>query len=230
MRPDEAATLLRRTELFGHVGDDGLLRIAERSTTRRYKKGHLVFRQGDPGHCLFVLVDGLVKVVVTSEQGEEMVLVTLEPPATFGELAVIDGRPRSASVEVIEPATVLSLERSTLLELIDRQPAVREGLLRSLGGLLRRLTDQASDFVFLDLQGRVAKLLVRLAESQPGGGSGETVLDLRLTQGDLAHMVGGSRQRVNQILRSLEDRGYLELRSRKILVKDLEHLRRRAGL
>jgi CRP/FNR family transcriptional regulator, cyclic AMP receptor protein len=229
VRADQAAALLAQTELFGELDGNALQRVAEQAIWRSYTKGSLIFTQGDPGDSLFVLVEGLLKVVVTSEQGDEMVLVTLRPPATFGELALVDGRPRSASVEAVEPTTALGFERTTLLELIQRYPPVGVGLLRSLGRLLRRLTDQASDLVFLDLHGRVAKLLVRFAESEATPPAAEVVLDLHLTQGDLAQMVGGSRQSVNQILRSLASSGYLELRGRTIVIKELDQLRRRAG-
>jgi CRP-like cAMP-binding protein len=230
MRADRSVDLLAQTELFGELDRATLQQVAEHAIRRSYKKGSLIFVQGDRGDALFVLVEGLLKVLVTSEQGDEMVLVTLRPPATFGELALVDGGPRSASVEVVEPATVLSFERTTLLELAQRYPPVGVGLLRSLGSLLRRLTGQASDFVFLDLHGRVAKLLVRFAEAEVLAPQGEVVLDLHLTQGDLARMVGGSRQSVNQILRSLASRGYLELRGRSIVIKELSQLRRLAGV
>ena len=227
MRPDETAAVLARTELFGELEAKVLGQLAEHAVLRSYRKGSMIFTQGDRGDSLFVLVDGLLKVVVTSEQGDEMVLVTLRPPATFGELALVDGGPRSATVEVLEPTTVLAFERAALLDLVQLYPAIGVGLLRSLGRVVRRLTDQASDLVFLDLHGRVAKLLVRFAESERE--ADEVVLDLRLTQGELAQMVGGSRQSVNQILRSLAGAGYLELRGRKVVIKDLGQLRRRAG-
>jgi CRP-like cAMP-binding protein len=178
---------------------------------------------------LFVVTEGRVKVVVTSEEGDEMLLVTLQPVDVFGELALIDGEPRSASAETLEPTKVLVLTRTTFLETLHESPAMTESLLRSMGAVLRRLTEQAADLVFLDLHGRVAKLLLGLAEKGGDGGSA-TELDLKLTQTDLASMVGGSRQSVNQILRSFEQRGYLEMQGRKLILKAPEQLRRRAGL
>jgi CRP-like cAMP-binding protein len=227
VKADPAVAVLARTELFGDLDENALARVARQAISRTYRKGSFVFVQGDPGDSLFVLADGLLKVLVTSQLGDEMVLVTLRPPASFGELALVDGGARSASIEVMEPATVLAFERAALLDLVQLYPAIGVGLLRSLGRVLRRLTDQASDLVFLDLHGRVAKLLVRFAEAERE--ADEVVLDLRLTQGELAQMVGGSRQSVNQILRSLAGAGYLELCGRKVVIKDLGQLRRRAG-
>lgn len=104
-----------------------------------------------------------------------------------------------------------------------------DALLLSLGGVLRRLTEQTADLVFLDLHGRVAKLLVGMAGEEDSSGDGEVALDLELTQSDLASMVGGSRQSVNQILRSFARRGYVEMQGRRIVVKNLPGLRHRAG-
>jgi CRP-like cAMP-binding protein len=174
-------------------------------------------------------MEGRVKVVFTSEEGEEMILATLQPPDVFGELALIDGGPRSASIQTLEPTAALTLSRATLMDLVARQPQVGEVLLRSVGTLVRRMIAQAGDLVFLDLHGRVAKLLLALIEDPAAHGSDPVVLDLGMTQSDLAAMVGGSRQSVNQILHLFERRGFLEFEGHKLIVKDLEALRRRAG-
>jgi CRP/FNR family cyclic AMP-dependent transcriptional regulator len=229
MRSERAAALIANSPLFAELPEEILVSLAEGATERRYGKGEHVFHQGDPGDSLFVLVEGRVKVVVTSEGGGEMVLVTLRPPDTFGELAVVDGRPRSATAETIEATIALSVARSTLLQVLSRHREVADELLRSLGAIVRRLTDQAGDLVFLDLHGRVAKLLLRLAEDEGRTTEDGISLDLRITQRDLANMVGGSRQSVNQILHVFQGRGYLEIGPRAIVLKEVEGLKRRAG-
>jgi CRP/FNR family transcriptional regulator, cyclic AMP receptor protein len=229
LKPDQAVSYLRKTRLFGDLDPDALARLADRAIERTYKKGQLIFYQGDPAEALFVVIEGQVKVVVVNEEGDEMLLVTLQPVDVFGEVALIDGEPRSASAETLEPTRVLVLTRGTFLEELRQSPAMTEPLLRSLGAVLRRLTEQAADLVFLDLHGRVAKLLVGLAEKNEAG-EGDIELDMNLTQSDLASMVGGSRQSVNQILRSFERRGYLEMHGRKLLIKAPDLLRKRANL
>jgi len=229
MRTEQAAALLKRTQLFGELDEQTLAHLANKAVERSYKKGQLIFHQGDAGDSLFVVVEGLIKVFVTSEDGDEMVLVTLQPPDTFGELALVDGGSRSASAEALETTQVIALTRPMLLELLHAQPGVTEPLLRSLGRLLRRLTEQAADLVFLDLHGRVAKLLLQFTEERGTAGEAGVILDLHLTQTDLAAMVGGSRQSVNQILKTFEGRGYIEVRGRKIVVKRTDLLRRRSG-
>ena len=199
--------------------------VARRSVERNYRRGQIIFSQGEQPGSLFVVTQGLLKVVLLAQTGDEMLLRTLSPPATFGELALVDGGPRSASVEAIEPSRVLMISRPVWDELVARYPEIKDGLIHSLAGVLRRITDQASDFVFLDLAGRIAKLLIREYEA-----GGDTMLDLHLSQSDIAQMVGASRQSVNQILGHLVNRGYVEMQGRTIVLKNVAALQRRAGL
>lgn len=229
MNTEQAGRLLAQTQLFGGLDDEARLKLATRATRRNYSKGQLIFYQGDLAGSLFVMIEGLVKVYVTSEDGDEMVLVTLRPPDVFGEVALLDGGPRSASAEALENSIVLEVGREPFLTALHENRAMMESLLTSMGGVLRRLTEQAADLVFLDLHGRVAKLLLGMLDpADPGETPAE--LDLHITQTDLAKMVGGSRQSVNQILRTFERRGYVELQGRKVVVKEPAGLRRRAGL
>jgi len=229
VKPEQAVSYLKQTRLFGELDPEALARLADRAIERTYKKGQLIFYQGDPAEALFIVIEGRIKVVVVNEDGNEMLLVTLEALDVFGEVALIDGEPRSASAETLEQTRVLVLTRATFLEALRESPAMTESLLRSLGAVLRRLTEQTADLVFLDLHGRVAKLLVGLAEKN-GLTQAGSELDLQLTQSDLASMVGGSRQSVNQILKSFERRGFVELHGRKLVLKAPDLLRKRAGL
>jgi CRP-like cAMP-binding protein len=155
-----------------------------------------------------------------------MVLATLQAGDIFGEIALIDGGTRSASAESLGQSTLLSLTRSVFLDLVHENPRLTDALLESLGGFVRRLTEHSADLVFLDLPGRLAKYLLGLVQEK-GGSEGEPVeLELELTQTELAAMVGGSRQSVNQILHSFERRGYLEVKGRHMVVKRPDLLRR----
>lgn len=203
--------------------------LAAASANRQYRKGQSIVRQGDPVHSLFVVADGLVKVVIASPEGDELILATLGPGEMFGELGVVDGGPASASVETVERTTVVTLSRATLLDLLTTHRSVADTLLQSLGAMIRRLTDQAGDLVFLDLEARVAKLLLSLIGSHGATTDQGVELALKLTQAELGAMVGGSRQSVNQILHAFERRGYVERRGREVVVKDLDGLRRRSS-
>jgi CRP/FNR family transcriptional regulator, cyclic AMP receptor protein len=222
-----AAQVLRQTDLFGGLDETALLRLAEASRTRRFGRGQYIWFQGDPGDTLLVVCGGLVKVVLGSEGGEEAVLVTLGSCEVLGELALLDGQARSASVVAVEPTTALMLTRATVLDVMSRHPTVLDGMLRALGRLVRRLTEQTGDFVFLDLGGRLAKLLLRLAEGRVSAGDG-VVLDTGLTQSELAAMVGASRPAVNKVLHLFASRGLIRVDGQVIVLQDLAGLRRRA--
>ncbi len=222
-----AVPTLRSSRIFAELPDDVLARLAEACVHRTYRRGQYLWHQGDEGGRLVVIASGLVKVVLGSEQGGEVVLRTLGRGETLGELALLDGSPRSASVVAAEPTSVLTLSRETVLALLSRHSSVLDALLRSLGGLVRQLSEQAGDFVFLDLPGRVAKLLLHLAEVH-GNGADPPVVDLGLSQSDLAAMVGATRPAVNRVLQAMAARGLIELDGHTIVLRDVTALRRRA--
>ena len=210
---------LASNQMFDRLSRFELGKLAQEFTERNYEKNDVVFLQGDVGDALFVLVSGALKIMVTSEDGEEMVLVTLEPPATLGELALVDHGPRSASAIALEPSRLLVLPRSRWERLVEEHDEMQTALVEALARTLRRLTDQAADFVFLDLPGRVAKMLLRLSERAESGS-----LDIKMTQTDIAHMVGGSRQSVNQILKNFESRGYIDFEGPNVVIRRLDRL------
>jgi CRP-like cAMP-binding protein len=224
-----AESLLAQANLFRGLGDGDIERLTHAAVSHRYKKGSAVIYEGDPGDALYVVMSGSLKVFVTSSEGNELLLTTLSSGDTFGELALIDGGTRSASVEALEASELLVLTRPSLLEILADYPSVTEALLTNLGKTIRRVSEQAADLVFLDLDGRVAKLLVQLAEESPAAGETSTI-DLGMSQSDLAAHIGGSRQSVNQSLHRFAKRGYLTLDKRMVAVKDLARLRRRAGM
>ena len=233
MRPrlpeHEVAEVLGATSVFSALDRSSLLGLAAASRQRTYGRGQYLWYQGDPGDHLVVVGEGLVKVVLTSERGDEVVLVTLGPTETVGELAILDGSPRSASVVAVEPTTVVMLPRAAVLEAMASHPAVLDAVLRLLGQLVRRLTEQTGGLVFLDLAGRVAKVLLQLAQRHARDEQ-HTVLDVGLSQSDIAAMVGATRPAVNRILQLFASRGLISVDGRVIVLRDPAALRRRAGL
>jgi CRP-like cAMP-binding protein len=217
-----AALLLGRVEPFRGLDERARLTVVEHGSRRVVDKGQMVFWQDDPGEAMFVLLEGSVKLVVCSRDGELIELHRHDAPATFGELALLDGGPRSASAEAVVRSTVLVVTRPELLALLRNNDQVAEALLRTLGAIVRRTTRQISDLAFLSLQGRVAAKLLDL--TAPGQDRTR-----RITQVELATMVGGARQTVNQALRSLESRGYIRSAGRMFEILDREQLRRLAG-
>jgi CRP/FNR family cyclic AMP-dependent transcriptional regulator len=223
----QRADVLGRTELFGGIDESMRRRIAEHVAERVVERGQCVFTQDQSGDRMYVLAEGAVKLFVSSRDGGIVELVRHRPPATFGEVALLDGGPRSASAEATERSVLLVVTRAELLALLRSEEQVAEALLRTLGTIVRRTTRQVSDLAFLDLQGRVARQLLVLAGNGNGSGTART---RQVTQGELASMVSGARQTVNQALRSLETRGYIRADGRSFEILDrerLEHLAER---
>lgn len=219
----EITAALRQVELFAALDNGALTELAAVARPREFQRGELLFVEGDLGDALLILVAGSVSVFRTSADGDRAALTVLEPPEVLGEIALLDGASRSASVEALETTTVLSLSRGEFFGLLRSHPGVLDPLMRQLGTMVRRLTEQAADHVFLDLAGRVAKVLLRLA----GPGSPPAVA---ITQSRLAEMSGGTRQSVNQVLGGFAQRGLVHLEGRRVLLTDVAGLRRRAHL
>jgi CRP/FNR family transcriptional regulator, cyclic AMP receptor protein len=229
MKPEESASLLGATPLFADLEPEDLLRLAADARQRIYPKGHFVFQQGEAGDALFVMLAGSVQVVRTSAGGAETLLATLSPPDVFGELALVDGGRRSSSARTVDTARVLALDRRTVLDLMASTPAATDALLRSVGRLVRRTSQQPGDLVFLDLPGRAAKLLVALIARTPPNPLGDVVLDLKKTQSELGAALGCARPAVNNYLAQFQHRGYVSVEGTSVLVKNVDALSKRAG-
>jgi CRP/FNR family cyclic AMP-dependent transcriptional regulator len=224
-RLPEPGDALTGVDLFASLEPDVRQRVVAATVPRTYRKGQLLFMENDPGESLVVLRRGAVAVFRTSPTGERAVLNVMRPPEVLGEVSLLDGAARSASAEAIEDCAALALSRGAFIELVHANPRILDAVMRSLGSLIRRLTEQNADHVFLDLPGRVAKTLVRLA-----GESHAPMVTIELNQSQLAEMAGGSRQSVNQAIGSFASRGWLRTEGRRIVVTDLAALRRRAGM
>ncbi|HEX5348333.1 MAG TPA: Crp/Fnr family transcriptional regulator [Pseudonocardiaceae bacterium] len=218
--------VLAEIPLFQVLSEEGISAAARAGLSRIYAPGQIICYQGDPGDHLYAVIEGLVKIVFTSARGDEMVLNILGPQEIFGELALLDGSPRSASVVALKSTSVFMLPRRQLLELMSVNPGLADEFLKLIGKLVRKLTEKAGDLAFLDLVGRLAKLLLQLSAMH--GHVHGVVLDSGLTQTDLAGMIGASRPAVNRALQSLATRGLIALQGRTIVLRDLEALRRRS--
>lgn len=219
----DVAGILRGTDLLGSVSAQDLEKVASGSRVRTFRRGQVVFTAGDPGDTVIVVLSGRVKVVVHSADGGELILTVIGPGGIFGELGVADGGPRSASAETLEECRLLFVPQEMIQDICGREPAAEHALLRSITATLRRLTEAASDLVFLDLPRRVAKVLL----SQPRDEDG--LIWPPLSQEELAHQVGGSRQSVNAALRGFERRGWIQVRGRAVTVTQAAALGRFAG-
>jgi CRP/FNR family transcriptional regulator, cyclic AMP receptor protein len=229
LQAEFAVDALGRCRLFAGLGPEALEAIARSLRIRHFRRGEVLFHEGDPGDALFIVASGAVKVVVPSEEGEEAILATLKRGDFLGELALLDGAPRSASAIALEATDALTLPRDQFRALADAEPAIRGALLEAMARELRRLTRHVAELHFLDLTGRLAARLVRLAEEHGERlADGSVRLDAPLTQSDLAAMIGATRQSVNKLLGEFEEEGLLRLERDSIVVADVPALARAA--
>lgn len=165
-------------------------------------------------------------MVVLGENGEEAVLTVVGPGDLFGEMALLDGGPRSATVIPLEPVETYALRRQDFLRLLRTSPSAVEGLLEALARTIRRLSDQVTNLMFLDLRSRLVKQLLELAANHGRRMNGGVEIEIELTQEELAGMIGATRARVNNVLVFFESQGAIARRGRRLVILDprrLEH-------
>ena len=220
-----ARDALRACGLFAGLDAPSLELVAGALRSRRFRKGEVVFHAGDPGDALFIVAAGHVKITLPADDGSEpAILTTVGPGGFFGELALLDGQPRSATATTVEPTETLSLPRDVFRELLDKHPELRDALFAALANLLRRLTKHVEELHFLDLAGRLAARLAQLARQGHPGATHAIELDWPYTQSDLAAMIGGTRQSVNKLLTGLVDDDLLHIDHETLIINDLERL------
>lgn len=212
------SAVLARVPFFAGLEPEKLELLANALQRRSVRAGRHVFRQDEPGSSLFVIESGVVKVQRTSPDGKEVILTILGPGDFFGELAILDGEPRSADAVAKEDCVLLVLERDDFLAFLDREPTAAAKLLAALSRRLRRTDQLVQDAAFLDVPARLARALLQLSES-PEAARG-------LTQSELAAMVGASRESVNRWLQFYRRRGLIDSSSGSIRVLQPDELRR----
>lgn len=227
VRRPETLEALRNSALFRQFDDRPLDELAGRMSRRRYRRGEVIFHEGDPGEAMHLITDGRVKIGRLSPDGGEAIVASLGPGETFGELVLLDGAPRSATATALEATETLTLSRHDFVTLVDDDARFRWALLAGIAEHHRRLTDQLAEAHFLDLAGRLARQLARLAANAAPSAEGRRLGRL-YTQSELAAMIGGTRPRVNRLIGEFVDEGLIRVDPDDIVVLDLDRLRRRA--
>jgi CRP-like cAMP-binding protein len=217
-----------RSRLFRGVADADLAAIAPMLRQRRYRTGETIFHEGDPGDAMHVIASGRAKISIESLEGDEAILVTLGPGEVFGELVLLDGAPRSADAIAVEPTVTYILALPDFGPLIANNEAFRSAILHNLAQELRRLTVHVSELHFLDLAGRLASRLARMADEIAPGQRDEVRLGRAYTQSELAAMIGGTRQSVNRVVAELVSEGLLRVEPSDLVVIDVARMAQRA--
>lgn len=218
---------LRRCRLFARLDDARLAPLAASLRARRYRNGETIFHQDDPGDALHVVAAGAVKIVLPSAEDEEpAIIATLRPGDFFGELALFDDAPRSATAVALGATETLVLRREAFLGLIDEDQSLRRALLSSLADEIRSITAHVGDLHFLDLPGRLSRRILREAGRVEPEADGSVRLAWPYTQAELAGMIGGSRQSVNRLLADLVARDLIRVERDVLVIPDRTVLER----
>ena len=218
------SAVLSQVALFAQLPAETLADLGRHLRRRRYGKGDTVFYQGDPGLSLCIVQSGRVKLALTSAEGREMIIDLFGAGDVFGELALLDGEPRSADAVATEPSELLLLERDEFIRFLVERPPVAVQLLGILSRRLRRDAELLQDAAFLDVPARLARTILRLAEEPPGGGPAVTP---RLSQTDLAGLAGTTRETLNKWLGFFQEQGLIRWDRGRISVLEPGRLRQR---
>lgn len=208
--------MLSNIPLFSELAPEDLRLISNCSVTRTYPKNTILISEGDRSDSLYVILSGKVKAFVSDSNGKEVILNIQESGEYFGELALIDAEPRSASVMTLEPSRICVFSKAGFQRCLAENPNIASKLILALTKRVRSLTESVKNLALLDVYGRVARTLLNLATEQDG----KLVIEQRLTHQDIANMVGASREMVSRIMKDLATGGYLQIRDKKIIIRE----------
>lgn len=214
----DPADLLARTPLFGGLDEPSRKAVALEMREAAYEPGQIIFSRGDAGSELHVVTKGRVRLSVLTSDGRELSFAHAEAPSIFGELAVFDGRPRSADATAVNKVETLMLSKAAFLRLLATRPSVAEAAVRFLAGRLRDADEQLEAIALHPIEARLARFfLAAVRQKDPAGKAERVSLALPISQSELALLVGASRPKVNAALGMLESEGAIERRGQQVV-------------
>ncbi len=221
----DTADLLSQIPIFASLGNEDRASLAERIVRQSFPKGSTLFRRGEPGNALYIIIRGQIRIFASTRQGNEITLALLGPGEFFGEMALLDGEPRSANAEAAEETEVHFLDRDNFFSFLMHKESALRAILRALSQRLRRTDDLLAEAYFLQISHRLARKLVELQERTATGDGASR--PLRVTQRELAGMIGATRESVNKELNVLRKKGLVQTSRNRITILDLDRLKRR---
>jgi CRP/FNR family cyclic AMP-dependent transcriptional regulator len=207
--------LLAEMPLFADLSESEWRQIASRAVTRTFPKNAIILNEGDRTDSLYLLLSGKVKVFSSDDEGKEVVLNVLEAPNYFGELALLDDEPRSAYIMTLERCSLSMITKHDFMGYLTSYPPIAIHLLKDLAHRLRREIDSVKSLALMDVYGRVAKVMLELAQQQDG-----RLMTQRITNKEIAGRVGASREMVGRILKDLKQGGYISVEHGKIIINE----------
>ena len=214
----EKVNTIKRIPIFRKLGERELLSLAEQAIRKRFTKDSLIVQESDVGDSLMAILSGRMKVVLLSEGGKEIILSVLKDGDFFGEMSLLDGEPRSATVIAMEDSTLLIIQRQEFLRQMEENPSIAKAVLAEMSRRIRRADDRIGNLILLDVYGRVARLLLDLARVEGTSVEGGILIEKRPTQQDIASMIGASRETVSRVLSELNRQGLIKLSGKSVLI------------
>ena len=218
----EEVTFLRNVPIFNELSDQELEKIAALGVRKKYKKGSIILLEEETGAALFVIITGKVKIVRMDDDGREVILSILGESDFFGEMAILDGLTRSASVVATSKSELFMIHRRDFIKLMNDYPMVAIALLRELTGRLRKADTQIKSLSLKDAAGRVANVVLQLADEVGMFRKGRVEIDELPLQQDLANMAGTSRETISRMIHKFIKKGYLQLQGNRLIINDYE--------
>lgn len=225
-QPVTALSFLQNVPIFADLEEPELKKIEKLGLRKKYKKGNIVVLEKEMGAALFVIVSGKVKIVRTDEDGREVILSIFGPGEFFGEMSLLDGLARSASVVALAKAELFMIHRRDFLKLLNEHPQVAISLLGELTTRLRKADTQIKSLSLKDASGRVANVILMLADDIGVFRKGKVEIDELPLQQDMANMAGTSRETVSRMLHQFIREGHLQLEGNKLTINDYEEFRK----
>ena len=222
-----AKEALKTVPLFSNLSDAELDSLSKLVLVREYEKNETIIQKHDEGNSFFSLVSGRVKVVLTDDEGKEFIVGILQPKEFFGELALLDGEPRSASVVAIEKTEVVVLRREDFLHQFTTNPAMAKKIIAVLGKRLRHANENIESLVFLDVCGRLARILLDLANESGKKFDDGIEFTVSHSRTELANLVGTTRETLTRALKILETMGYIRIKKNTFVITNTTGLKNR---
>lgn len=218
-------SFIRKVPLFSELSEEEQLLVGELVLDRTYGQSRIIFMEGEPGEALFFVKSGRVKIFKLSEDGREQILDIMRAGDIFAAVAFLDGGPYPASAEALEDARIALIRNQDFERLIEDYPRIAIKVLKVLAGRLRRAHDQVTDLALKDTHGRMASMLLKLADQHGIRTPDGVLMDLALTHQQLASLIGTSRETVTRILRKFRHDGAIKIDKRGITVASESKLR-----
>ena len=214
--PVVSTVLLRNVPLFSMLPEGQLQLLTQVLSRKPYPKNSTVIAAGDPTDAMYIVVSGRLKVVMSDKEGQEVILAILNQGEYFGEMGLIAQAPRSATVTTIEPCELLTITRTDFTKCLKGNFDLTMNVIRGLVKRLREADTKIGSLALMDVCGRVARLLMEMAETIDG----QKVITRRLPKQQIAKMIGASREMVSRVMKDLETNGHIEVRARQIVLRD----------